>query len=158
MRSFDQGCRRRFVAWALVCGTTCASVAGVARPAGAQDTAGNRQLADGSLADHRVHFYYVPTPGAAAVDGRHAVALKQHISVSFDNVSLADALAVIAKKAGLRLTYGTRDSHAGPLDAAVSFRADNITVEAALTDVLADAGLDVQLSGSVMALVPQGSV
>jgi TonB-linked SusC/RagA family outer membrane protein len=116
------------------------------------------QLADGAL-DHSVHFYYIPAPGAAAVDGRHVAVLKQRISVAFERVPLAQALESIAAKAGLRVTYGTRDSGAGPLDALVTLRAENITIEAALTDVLADARLDVQLSrGGVMALVPQGSV
>jgi TonB-linked SusC/RagA family outer membrane protein len=147
MRGLDWIRAQRTIAFAALVGG--AALAG--RLAEAQAT-----LADGTI-DHPVHFYYIPAPGAAAVDGRHVAVLKQRISVTFERVPLAQAIESIAKKAGLRVTYGTRDSGGGPLDAPVTLRADNITIEAALTDVLADAGLDVQLSRGTLALVPQGS-
>jgi TonB-linked SusC/RagA family outer membrane protein len=139
------------------------SASGAGSPTGMplNSSVGNGTLVDetlsSGLADHSVHFYYIAAPGAAAVDGRHMVVLKQRISVALDGVTLSHALEVIAAKAGLRVTYGTRDANTGPFDADVTLHADNITVEAALTDVLADAGLDVQLSNGVMALVPQGA-
>jgi TonB-linked SusC/RagA family outer membrane protein len=110
------------------------------------------QLADG-MRGQAVRFYYVPAPGAPEVDAEHIAVLTRRISLSLASLPLSQALEVIARKAGLRVTYETKPGT--PLDTRVTFAADNVTVEAALTDVLADVGLDVRLSpDGVMAIIP----
>ncbi len=129
----------------------CACLMALASPGGAQIA---------PLADRTggVKFYYVPAPGAPAIETRHVAALMRHIAVDFGDTPVTEALETIARIAGLHVTYQTRDDHTGPLQGHVTLRAENITVEAALTDVLADAGVDVQLSATgVLAIVPRNA-
>src|SRR6266480_4063450 len=74
------------------------------------------------------------------VDLKRSAVLRQHISLAFDGVTLKDALAEISRQARLGLVYADDDI---PVSMPVSLRADRITVAAALTDVLLDAGVDV---------------
>jgi TonB-linked SusC/RagA family outer membrane protein len=74
------------------------------------------------------------------VDLRRSAILRHPLSLSFDGVTLKDALAEISRQAGISLVYADDDLPAGTL---VRLRADHITVAAALTDVLADADVDI---------------
>src|SRR6059036_3766693 len=74
------------------------------------------------------------------VDLKRSPTLRQPLSVAFDDTPLKEALAEISRQAGLSLVYADDVLPVGTL---VSLRADRITVAAALTDVLLDAGVDV---------------
>src|SRR6267154_1972107 len=74
------------------------------------------------------------------VDLKRSAVLRQHISLAFEGVTLKEALAEISRQARLGLVYADDDL---PISMPVSLRADRITVAAALTDVLIDAGVDV---------------
>ena len=77
------------------------------------------------------------------VDLKRSALLRQHISLAFEGVTLKEALAEISRQARLGLVYADDDI---PVSMPVSLRADRITVAAALTDVLLDAGVDVVFS------------
>src|SRR6266487_1469852 len=77
------------------------------------------------------------------VDLKRSAVWRQHISLAFDGVTLKEALAEISRQARLGLVYADDDI---PVAMPVSLRADRITVAAALTDVLLDAGVDVVFS------------
>jgi len=74
------------------------------------------------------------------VDLRRSAVLRHPLSLSFDGVTLKEALAEISRQAGISLVYADDDLPAGTL---VRLRADRITVAAALTDVLVDADVDI---------------
>lgn len=81
--------------------------------------------------------------------------LRRRISVDLEGVSLRQALAVISDKADLHLMY---EGTAVPADAIVHLRAQDITVAAALTELLVDTGVDVVLSSANhAALIKQNS-
>src|SRR5437764_1180257 len=89
-------------------------------------------------------------------DASDAAVFRKAISVDLRDVSLAEALAVIAQRAGLRLTYSAA---VVPLDARVTFSASNLTVGAVLSAVLYDTGVDVLLtSNGQAALVKRGAL
>ncbi len=77
------------------------------------------------------------------VDLKRSAVLRQHLSLAFEGVTLKEALAEISRQARLGLVYADDDI---PVAMPVSLRADRITVAAALTDVLLDAGVDVVFS------------
>src|SRR2546421_1664407 len=88
-------------------------------------------------------------------DASNAAVFRKAISVDLRDVSLAEALAVIAQRAGLRLTYSAA---VVPLDARVTFSASQLTLGAVLSAVLYDAGVDVLLtSRGHAALVKRGT-
>src|SRR5207245_6313883 len=74
------------------------------------------------------------------VDRKRSTWFRQPLSLAFDGVPLKQALAEISRQARLNLVYA---DDVLPIDATVSLRADRITVAAALTDVLLDAGVDI---------------
>jgi len=74
------------------------------------------------------------------VDLKRSVTLRRPLSLAFEGATLKEALAEISRQAGLRLVYADDVLPSGTL---VNLRADRITVVAALTDVLLDAGVDV---------------
>jgi TonB-linked SusC/RagA family outer membrane protein len=88
------------------------------------------------------------------VDAARMPALRQHISVAFDGVPLRTALTDIAAKSGLRLEYSDA---VVPLKRTVDLTADDITVAAALTVVLLDAGVDVMLEPGGRAMLVRRS-
>jgi len=77
------------------------------------------------------------------VDLKRSAVLRQHLSLAFEGVTLKEALAEISRQARLGLVYADDDI---PISMTVSLRAERITVAAALTDVLLDAGVDVVFS------------
>src|SRR5438552_11155833 len=74
------------------------------------------------------------------VDLKRSWVLRQPLSLALDGVTLKEALAEISRQARLNLVYADDDV---PIAATVNLRADRITVAAALTDVLLDAGVDI---------------
>jgi TonB-linked SusC/RagA family outer membrane protein len=74
------------------------------------------------------------------VDLARSATLRRRLSLAFDGTPLKQALAEISRQAGLSLVYADDVLPAGTF---VNLRADRITVAAALTDVLLDAGVDI---------------
>src|SRR2546429_253794 len=74
------------------------------------------------------------------VDLKRSAFLRRPLSLAFDGATLKQALAEISRQAGLNLVYADDVLSA---EAVVNLRADRITVAAALTEVLLDAGVDV---------------
>src|SRR5205809_6180529 len=74
------------------------------------------------------------------VDLKRSAVLRRPLSIAFDSAPIKQALAEISRQAGLSLVYA---DDVLPVEMTVSLRADRITVAAALTDVLLDAGVDV---------------
>src|SRR5467141_1353119 len=77
------------------------------------------------------------------VDLKRSAVLRQPLSLALDDAPLKAALAEISRQARLSLVYA---DDVLPTAMTVSLRADRITVAAALTDVLLDAGVDVVFS------------
>jgi TonB-linked SusC/RagA family outer membrane protein len=90
------------------------------------------------------------------LDLRTAPVLRQEIGLRLNGATLAEALTAITRATGLAFVYGV---DLLPTAARVSIRAEQITVAAALTQVLVDTDLDVLLlaSGRQVALVRRGS-
>src|SRR5437667_3867793 len=89
-------------------------------------------------------------------DARNAAVFRQRISLDLRDVPLGEALSVIARRAGLRLTYSAA---VVPLDTPVTLSASNLTVGAVLSAVLYDTGVDVLLtSRGQAALVKRGAL
>ena len=79
------------------------------------------------------------------VDASAVVVLRRRVSLDFDGVRLGTVLDQIAQQAGVRLNYSRSLLR---LDAPVSIHARRLTVAAALTEVLLDAGVDVVVMSS----------
>src|SRR5205814_298667 len=73
------------------------------------------------------------------VDLRRSPLLSQRLSLDLDGLSVKEALGVIAQRAGFTVVYSDDDL---PVGRRVRLRAESMTVVAALTDVLFDAGVD----------------
>jgi len=84
------------------------------------------------------------------IDVAKTPALRRRISVDLDDVKLGDALQLIAEKGGLHIMYSRSVL---PLERRVRLRAEDITVAAALTEVLIDENADVLFSASGQAAV-----
>jgi TonB-linked SusC/RagA family outer membrane protein len=74
------------------------------------------------------------------VDVSRTPMLKRQVSLDLDGLSVRDALAAISRRTGIDIAYAT---DLIPFDAIVHLKADDITVAAALTDVLSDAPVDI---------------
>ncbi len=114
------------------------------------------QLADGAAP----RFYTEPgsgSPGTPRDDAREASVFKRHIALDLRGVPLADALEEIARCGGLPLSFSRALL---PADAHVTLSTPDITVGGALTAVLYDRGVDVQLAldGLNAALVSRTAV
>ncbi len=83
----------------------------------------------------------VPVP--ARVDVTRTPVLRQSISLDLNGAALGDALREISAKAGLQLAFSNTML---PAQRTVTFRADHITVAAALTELLIDTQVDVLFS------------
>jgi len=89
-------------------------------------------------------------------DASGAAVLRRPIALDLKDVPLGDALAVIARQAGLELTYSAA---VVPLDRRVTLSATELTVGAVLSAVLYDTGVDVLLTRNHQAaLVRRGSL
>jgi TonB-linked SusC/RagA family outer membrane protein len=141
--------------WSAVVALVAVVVAGSTRAAGAQDPIEGVNLA---VAGPRFLALEVSPSSDAAprwADASNAAVFRKPISVDLKDVPLAQALSIIARRAGLRLTYSAA---VVPLDARVTFSASQLTVGAVLSAVLYDAGVDVLLtSHGQAALVKRGA-
>jgi TonB-dependent starch-binding outer membrane protein SusC len=93
-----------------------------------------------SAADDGPRFFVQNGKARTVVDLRRTDLLRQRISVSLDGAPLRDALRDVARQAGIHLMYA---DDVLPDSTRVHLRAEGITVAAALTDLLADALVDV---------------
>ncbi len=117
-------------------GTLMAVLALVAaRPAAAQD--------DGGYVERGPRFLLASAKEPVRVDTRKTPVLRQRISLDLQGVSLSEALRDVSQKSGVRLAFSDAVL---PPDRTVEFSADNITVAAALTELLIDADVDVLFS------------
>ncbi len=107
------------------------------------------------LADRGPVFFAVPSAGSAPVDARNAAVFRQQIALDVTNVPLADALAAISRAAGVQIFYADATI---PANSRVTLRATAMTLAGALSDVLLDAGVDVELTaGGTLTLVNRTS-
>src|SRR5688500_10244268 len=98
-----------------------------------------------ALAERGPRFLYAATPKSVPkpVDVKRTPVLRQQVSLQRDGVTLRAALAAITEQTGLRFVF-SRDEIA--TDTRVHLRAEQITVAAALTEILLDASVDVMFS------------
>lgn len=108
--------------------------------------AGRNALAQQELAsnipDRGPRFLLAQAPASVPIDVSRTPVLRSRISLALDDVTLKQALAAISEEAGLDLAYSVETV---PVAAHVRLRAEDITVAAALTDVLIDAGANVDV-------------
>jgi TonB-dependent starch-binding outer membrane protein SusC len=112
---------------------------------GAQDTPG------GAPATQLAILASSPTPSffersgsrRTTVNGAAVPGFQRRVSLSLVDVPIADAIGRISEEAGLDFTYS---SEIFPEGASVSLRAEDITVVAALTDVLLNTQVDVEVT------------
>lgn len=90
-------------------------------------------------------FLLVANGGYQSVDIPRSPSLTRRISVNIEAVTLREAIAEVSRRGGLALLYS---DDVGRLDTPARLRATDITVAAALTDLLIDAGLDVVFTSS----------
>jgi TonB-linked SusC/RagA family outer membrane protein len=86
----------------------------------------------------------------ARVDVGASPALRHRLSVDYEAVTLGEALKRIARSSGLELAYSNAII---PVNKLVHLRAEDITVAAALTELLIDANVDVLFSASGQAVL-----
>ncbi len=92
----------------------------------------------------------------ARTDARNAAVLQRRMAIRLTSATIPEALDAITQASGLRFAY-QRDAFAAATR--VSLKAEEITVAAALTVVLMDAGVDVELVPDGMAtLVPHAGL
>ncbi len=102
------------------------------------------QAQEGAFSETRgPRFLYTDIPGRTApvaLDISRTPILTHKIALNLDAVSVREAVGAIAQKSGLTLVFAPQML---PADVRVSLRAEEITVAAALTDVLLNSGVDV---------------
>jgi TonB-linked SusC/RagA family outer membrane protein len=97
-----------------------------------------------SLGDQTPRFISEPLRGGAIrYDMSGAVVLRHRITIDLSSVALSDALSAVATLGGFEVSYSP---DLIPLGRLVSLHAQGITVAGALTELLLDSGVDVQLS------------
>lgn len=115
-----------------------------ARGTAAQDTSA-LIMATAPRHEAAPHFLLELGTRRIPIDAGRAPALARRISVDLDGVPLHDALDQIARKARIQLMYA---DDVVPASGTVHLRAQEITVAAALTDLLLNAGVDVVVTGN----------
>src|SRR5579862_127735 len=98
-----------------------------------------QQYADATMSGPRF-LLLASSTRMVPVDVSRTPMLRRQVSLDLDGQSVRDALAAISHKTGIDIAYAT---DLIPFDAVVHLKADEITVAAALTDVLSDAPVDV---------------
>jgi len=78
------------------------------------------------------------------IDAARVASLRRRVSLSLNGARLGDALNAIARQAGIRFVYV---QSVVPVDSIVEFQSESITVAAALTELLLDAGVNVLVTG-----------
>ena len=117
---------------------------------------GRASAQDLALQGRTPRFMFVERPEAAPrpMDARNMRVLRDRISLDLDGATIADALRAITQQTGLTFVYS---GDIVPADARVHMRAQDITVAAALTEILLDTGVDVLVAPTgQMALVRKG--
>jgi TonB-dependent starch-binding outer membrane protein SusC len=85
------------------------------------------------------------------VDAHDVAVMRRRVSIHQQDVAIPEVLDAIASQAGLHIAYSPNEL---PAQARVSLEADGISVVAALTEVLQDARVDVEvLPGDQIALI-----
>ncbi len=103
------------------------------------------------LASRGPRFIAAWTAPGKVLDASNAAVLRRRVSLDLTNVTADEALRVITQQADLEISYSRSML---PGSKSVSLHAREITVAAALTEVLLDAGVDVAVAqGGHMALV-----
>lgn len=118
----------------FVTGLWFISLVAVAAPASSQEFGFERQPPRFFLADAE------GAEGMVPLDVERTPILMQRLALDFKGVSLREALETLTSRSGIRLVY---NDDVIPIDAPVHLRADDITVAAALTDILLGSGIDV---------------
>ena len=112
--------------------------------ASAQDTTPSRvTLSDQMLRAPR--FLLSTSGGFQPVDIPRSPSLTRRITLEIAGVTVREAIREVARRGGLTILF-TDD--VGRLDAPAKLHATDITVAAALTDLLIDAGVDIVLTKS----------
>lgn len=101
------------------------------------------QTADTAYVERGPRFLLASATTPVRVDVRKTPVLRQRISLDLRGVGLAEALRDVSRKAGVRLAFSDAVL---PAERTVQFRADNITVAAALTELLIDTRVDILFS------------
>jgi len=105
----------------------------------------------GQLAYGGPQFLVVSGGRRVPVDVRSTSILRSRLAIDLDSVSIREALKAVARRAGIELMYSEQIV---PEGGRVDLHASEITVAAALTDVLLDTELDVVLlRGGQMGIV-----
>ncbi len=122
------------------------SVGGAAR---AQGDSRSMQLADRGPA-----FFSVASPGTVRVDARDATLFRRFVALDVADATVPEALRAIEQAARVHIVYSY---DLIPADARVTIRAERLSLGGALTSVLQDVPVDVQLSpDGTLALVRRG--
>src|SRR6266568_2060970 len=96
-----------------------------------------------------------PAKAPVVVDAGSVASLRRRVSLSLDGARVGEALAELSRVSGLQIVYA---DGVVPSEGRVHLRAEEITVAAALTEVLLDAGVDVLISpGGSVVLVKRGA-
>src|SRR5438876_2669496 len=97
-----------------------------------------------------------PSKAPVVVDAGSVASLRRRVSLTLDGARVGEALAEISRASGLQIVYA---DGVVPSEGRVYLRAEEITVAAALTEVLLDAGVDVLISpGGSVVLVKRGAI
>ncbi len=92
-----------------------------------------------------------PTTGAPEeIDITQVIVLRRRVALNQGSATVAQLLREISRQTGLRFAYNADEL---PVDRVVGLRADSITVAAALTEILVDAGVDVLLKSPRQAVL-----
>ena len=114
---------------------------------------GSAAAQDLPLADRAPRFLAISSAAAAPieVDVSRVSTLTRRVSLALDEPTVGAVLEAISRQTGIRFAYS---ADVVQLDRPVTLRAENITVAAALLEVLMDVGVDVLLQAdSRLALV-----
>jgi outer membrane receptor protein involved in Fe transport len=108
------------------------------------------------LASREPAFYAIIGSHLERAEARNVAALREHIAVHLHNATIPDALSAVEKQTSLRFAFKPSILPSG---ATVSLDASDITVVAALTQILLDADVDVEIAPygltSIVARQPQ---
>ncbi|HSY82829.1 MAG TPA: TonB-dependent receptor [Gemmatimonadaceae bacterium] len=95
------------------------------------------------LASREPAFYAIIGSHLERAEARNVAALREHIGLHLHNVTIPEALKVVETQTSLRFVFKPSIL---PPGATVSLDANDITVAAALTQVLLDADVDVEIA------------
>jgi TonB-linked SusC/RagA family outer membrane protein len=101
------------------------------------------QQVDSGYVERGPRFLLASATTPKRVDVRRTPVLRQRISLDLRGVPLSEALREVSRKAGVRLAFSDAVL---PAERTVEFRADNITLAAALTELLIDTEVDILFS------------